>query len=181
MFFGYFFKGGKWELSYILNGSLAGLVGITAGCAVVSPFSAIIIGLTAGVVLVISLDIVEASKVDDAVGAFAVHGACGALGVLAIGFLGIEELVLALGGTSAGLLLGGGFAQLGVQIVGVLGIAAWTIVTSAVMFTVLKAIGLLRMPAAADEVGIDAYEHGASVWPDVLPVPGEGTAPAAGD
>lgn len=176
MFYGYVFKGGKWSLPYILNGSLAGLVGITAGCAYVSPVGALIIGATAGVVLVLSLDAVEAAKVDDAVGAFAVHGACGALGALAVGFLGVEGLV----GENYGLLMGGGAELLISQVVGVAGIVAWTTVTSVIVFGALKALGLLRMPAAANEIGIDAYEHGASVWPDVLPYD-EKTAPAAGD
>ena len=84
----------------------------------------------------------------------------------------------------------GGAGLLVSQAVGVLGIAAWTTVTSAAVFLALKSVGLLRMPTAADEIGIDAYEHGASVWPDVLPVPvskggadagGSAAAPATGD
>jgi len=189
MLYGYFMKGGKWDLGLVLNGSLAGLVGITAGCAFVNPLGALLIGAAAGVVMVISVDIVEASKVDDAVGAFAVHGACGALGVLAIGFLGIGELTEAAGGSGAGLLMGGGVDMLISQIVGLVGITAWVTVASVVTFGALKAAGLLRMPTAADEIGIDAYEHGASVWPDVLPIPvskggtdaGGAAAPATGD
>lgn len=180
MLFAYFVKGGKWDLSYILNGSLAGLVGITAGCAFVSPTSAILIGITAGIVVILAMDAVEAAKIDDAVGAFAVHGACGMLGTLAIGFLGIEELVVAFGAEGGGILLGNGPELLIAQAVGVIGVAVWASVTSIAMFGVLKALGLLRMPAGAEQVGIDAHEHGASVWPDVLPIPSDGV-PAVGD
>jgi len=175
MLFGYFTKGGKWDLGYILNGSLAGLVGITAGCAFVSPVASIIIGLTAGVVLVLTMDALEVAKVDDAVGAFAVHGACGALGSLAIGFWGIPALT----STAGGLFLGGGFDLLVSQLIGVVWVTVWAVVAGGLMFGGLRALGLLRMPASADMVGIDAYEHGASVWPDILPVPGD--SPAAGD
>ncbi|MAS35090.1 MAG: ammonium transporter [Anaerolineaceae bacterium] len=187
MFFAYFTKGGKWDLGLILNGSLAGLVGITAGCAFVSPISSLIIGLIAGIVVVLVVNIVEAAKIDDAVGAFAVHGACGMWGTLAIGLFAIPELT----GGSAGLLAGGGVAQLITQATGVIAVAVWATVTSAIMFSVLKAVGVLRMPAKADEIGIDVYEHGAVVMPDLLPMTdgpiagtdtlSKGTSPAVGD
>jgi len=168
MFFAYMTQGGKWNLAFILNGSLAGLVGITAGCAFVSPLAAIIIGGAAGVLVVLVVSAVEAAKVDDAVGAFAVHGACGMLGTLAIGLFGIPALT----GGAAGLFLGGGFALLITQAIGVIAVALWTVVTSAIMFSILKAAGLLRMPVSAEEPGIDVYEHGATVMPDLLPMPG---------
>jgi Amt family ammonium transporter len=173
MFFAYFTQGGKWDLGFILNGSLAGLVGITAGCAFVSPVASMIIGLMAGILVVLVVKAVEAAKIDDAVGAFAVHGACGMLGSLSIGLFGLPALT----GTAGGVFVGGGFEQLGAQILGVAAVAIWATVTSFIMFSVLKALGLLRMPAAADAIGIDAYEHGASVMPDLLPLPG--TAPMA--
>ncbi len=169
-----YFRTGKWDLGFILNGSLAGLVGITAGCAFVSPVAAILIGITAGVVVVLAVDAVEMAKIDDAVGAFAVHGACGALGSLAIGFWGIPELTE----TAGGLFMGGGFALLGTQLYGVVIVAVWATVTGVLMFGALKAAGLLRMPTGADEVGIDAYEHGASIYGDILPIP---SAEPAGD
>ena len=165
MFFVYI-RRGKWDLTFILNGSLAGLVGITAGCAFVSPIGALAIGVTAGVLVVLAVDAVEAAGVDDAVGAFAVHGVCGAMGSLAIGFWGLPALTE----TAGGLLVGGGVDLLLVQATGVVVVAIWAVVTGAVMFGAIKAIGLLRMPSTADGVGIDAYEHGASVWPDILPI-----------
>ncbi|GAB4517120.1 MAG: ammonium transporter [Anaerolineae bacterium] len=180
MFFVYFTKGGKWDLPFILNGSLAGLVGITAGCAVVSPVASIFIGITAGILVVLVVDVVERAKIDDAVGAFAVHGACGMMGTLAIGFWGIESLVTGLNGSApgGGLFMGGGVELLIAQLVGVAAIAVWAGVTSVIMFGALRALGVLRIPAKAEELGIDVYEHGASVWPDILPIE---TSPAAGD
>ena len=175
MLYAYFTKGGKWDLPLMLNGSLAGLVGITAGCAFMSPGSALIVGAVAGVLVVLAVDLVEAMKIDDAVGAFAVHGVNGMWGSIAIGLFGLEALT----GSSSGILVGGGIDLLGSQILGVVAVAIWSASTSYVMFKGIMMMGLLRMPTAADEIGIDAYEHGASVWPDVLPLPEE--APAAGD
>ncbi|MBZ0296941.1 MAG: ammonium transporter [Anaerolineae bacterium] len=185
MFYVYFTKGGKWDLAFILNGALAGLVGITAGCAFVSPVASIAIGITAGVLVVIVAGIVESAKVDDAVGAFAVHGACGAMGSLAIGFWGNPALT----GGAAGLFVGGGLDLLITQIIGVGAVAIWVTLASVVMFTAIKALGVLRMSPAAEAVGIDVHEHGASVMPDLLPMPGSSmagtdtrsSAPAVGD
>ena len=181
MFFAFSTKGGKWDLSLALNGALAGLVGITASCAFVAPWAALLIGLTAGVVVVISVDIVAGAGIDDAVGAFAVHGACGMLGVLSIGFFGIEELLWS--DVGAGLFMpNGGVGLLWLQFYGMAAVAIWTTVTAAVMFLGLKAIGKLRIPDNALDMGIDVYEHDASVWPDVLDIDAEkGAAPAMGD
>ncbi len=184
MLYAYFTKGGTWDLSLILNGSLAGLVGITAGCAFLAPGAALITGAIAGVLVVVAMDAMEAVKIDDAVGAFAVHGACGMWGSLAIGLFALGGLT----GGDAGILSGGGADLLIAQVIGVVAVTAWAGVIGFAMFKAIDAIGLLRMPEAADAVGIDAYEHGASVWPDVLPVPGDDEeasgatpAPATGD
>lgn len=166
MFYAYFTNGGKWDLSFILNGSLAGLVGITAGCAFVSPVASLLIGAISGVLVVIAVRVVEAAKVDDAVGAFSVHGVCGMFGTLAIGLWGNPALT----GGAAGLFMGGGVSLLATQAVGVVAVGAWTIVTSSIMFGALRAVGLLRMPANANMVGIDVYEHGATMMPDLLPM-----------
>lgn len=179
---------GKWDLGLTLNGSLAGLVAITAGCAFVAPWAAVIIGLIAGVLVIVVMDVIEALKIDDPVGAFAVHGGCGIFGTLAIGFLGQPELTNGAGG----LLLGGGLDMLINQAIGVAAVALWVGVFSVVMFSALKAVKRLRVNAVADQIGIDIYEHGASVWPDVLPIAEEegqpkldsgrsATAPAVGD
>ena len=153
-----------WNVSFILNGALAGLVAITAGCASVTPINAIIIGVLAGVVLVISIGVIENLKIDDAVGAFSVHGACGAFGTLMIGIVGSS----ALGAPS--LFDGGTLDTLGSQLTGVVGVAVWVGVTSFVMFWALNALNILHVDPEADRIGIDAFEHHASVWPNVLPL-----------
>lgn len=155
---------GGWNMSFILNGSLAGLVGITAGCAFVTPIGAVVIGLLSGAVLVYSMRFVESMKIDDAVGAFSVHGACGAFGTLMIGIIGSS----ALGAPS--LLDGGSLDLLGAQVFGVVGVAVWVGVTSYIMFRVLNGMDVLHVDPEADRIGIDAYEHHASVWPNVLPL-----------
>lgn len=176
-----FVRTGKWDLPFTLNGSLAGLVAITAGCAFVDSLGAVIIGIAAGIVVVLTVDVVERIKIDDAVGAFAVHGACGILGTLAIGLFGMSNLTL---NGQAGLLTGGGLDLLGTQFVGSASVVIFVALSAVVMFLVLKAFGRLRVNPKADTIGIDAYEHGASAWPDVLPMmdegmSGEAAAPAA--
>jgi Amt family ammonium transporter len=140
------------------------------------------------IVLIIAIEAVEKVKIDDAVGAFAVHGACGILGTLAVGLF--AESALTFNG-EAGLFNGGGLALLGVQATGSLATVAFVGVSSVIMFGALKAIGKLRVSSKADVVGIDIYEHGASLWPDVLPFPEDdiaqgkpgvaATSPAVGD
>ena len=165
----------SWNVSFILNGSLAGLVAITAGCATVTPINAVIIGLLSGVVLVISIGVVESLKIDDAVGAFSVHGACGAFGTLMIGIVGSSALLEAGDWKhQASLLDGGSLDLLGAQIIGVVVIAIWVGVTSFIMFRVLNSMEVLHVDPEADRIGIDAYEHHASVWPNVLPLREEG-------
>lgn len=163
MFFKHYRTQG-WNMSFILNGSLAGLVAITAGCAAVTPIAAIVIGLLAGVLVVLAVTAVERMKIDDAVGAFSVHGACGAFGTLMIGIVGSS----ALGAPS--LLDGGTLETLITQIIGVVGVAVWVTVTSFIMFAALNAANILHVDPEADRIGIDAYEHHASVWPNVLPL-----------
>jgi Amt family ammonium transporter len=171
LFFVYL-RTGKWDLPAALNGTLAGLVGVTAGCAFISPQAAVFIGLTAGVLVILAADAIERAKIDDAVGAFAVHGACGIMGILAIG-LWAEPTLTIVGPMAgkAGLFLGGGLELLGVQALGSVSTILWVGATSVVMFGALKAINRLRVSTKADVVGIDVYEHGATAYPDVLPHP----------
>ena len=159
-----YFRSHKWDLTYCLNGALSGLVGITAGCAFVLPWAAVLIGITGGVLAVLGIDLIEKCKIDDPVSAFTVHGINGMMGTLAVGFLAQKELTL---NGKGGLLLGGGFDLLGVQILGVVAIAVFTVAFAFVMFSILKSLKLLRVHEEADKVGIDIYEHGTSVWPDV--------------
>jgi len=101
------------------------------------------------------------------VGAFAVHGSCGMMGTIAVGFFAHPSLSI---NQKAGLFLGGGFDLLGVQLGGVAAISIFTVVFSFLMFGSLKALGMLRVNEEADHIGIDVYEHGASAWPDVYPI-----------
>lgn len=163
MFFIYA-RSGKWDITYTLNGSLAGLVAITAGCAFVAPWAAVITGLVAGVLVVLAMDFLESAYIDDPVGAFSVHGACGILGTLAIGFLGQPELT----GGSGGLLLGGSIEQLFTQLLGSASVVIFVSVSAFLMFGLLRALGRLRVSSLADQSSIDVYEHNATLWPDVL-------------
>ena len=157
----------QWHLFCGLNGSLAGLVAVTAGCAYVMPWAAALIGAVAGVLVLIVVDIIEWFEIDDPVGAFAVHGACGMLGIIAVGLFGHPALTI---NKKAGLFLGGGFDLLGVQLGGEVAIIIFVVIFSFVMFAALNAVGMLRVNEEADRIGIDVYEHGASAWPDVYPI-----------
>ncbi len=143
------------SLSLSLNGALAGLVAITAGCDIVSPGGALIIGILAGILLVFSVEFIDqVLKVDDPVGAVSVHGVCGAFGTLAVGLFA----------TDGGLFYGGGAKLLGVQAVGVLAIGAWAFFTGLILFKILKATNGLRVEKKIEEEGLDVYEHGESVY-----------------
>ena len=142
---------GKPDPSMSLNGALAGLVGITAGADVISPMGSIIVGLLAGIVVVLSVEFIDkVLHIDDPVGAVSVHGVCGALGTLAVGLFHTE----------AGLFYGGGFAQLGAQFVGVAAAFVWVVITAGILFGVLKALGKLRVSETEELQGLDISEHG---------------------
>lgn len=145
------FKFGKPEVGMTLNGTLAGLVGITAGCANVAPGSAIVIGLAAGALVVASVMAFDKIKVDDPVGAISVHGVCGAWGTLAAGLFNM-------GGTTAKII--------GVQLLGIGADFLWVFPTTFIMFKLIdKTIGLRVSPE--DEVtGLDVTEHGGTAYPD---------------
>ncbi len=141
----------KPEVGMSLNGALAGLVGITAGCANVSPSSAVIIGAVAGVLVVFSVLFFERIRVDDPVGAISVHGVCGAWGTLAAG-------IFNMGGTSLGII--------GVQLLGIVACFAWTFIAAFLMFkTIAWTVGL-RVSAEEEMEGLDFTEHGGSAYPD---------------
>jgi ammonium transporter, Amt family len=146
---------GKPDLSMTLNGALAGLVGITAGCAAVSPEGAVAIGLITGIGVVFFVELFDkVLKVDDPVGAISVHGASGALGTLLVGIFA----------TDGGLLYGGGFHLLGVQAIGVLAVGAWTIVTAFILFSIIKKTIGMRVPSNEEREGLDIHEHGSSSY-----------------
>ena len=147
---------GKPDPSMALNGALAGLVAITAGCAFVSPVSAIIIGLAAGVLVVVSVEFFEKIlNIDDPVGAVSVHGVCGAFGTIAVGLFAQE----AYGGIN-GLFFGGGIRLLGVQLLGVVSVFAWTFVVCLGIFAVIKKTIGLRVKPEEELRGLDIGEHG---------------------
>ena len=147
---------GKPDAGMSLNGALAGLVSITAGCAFVSPVSAAIIGLLGGIVVVLSVLFLERLQIDDPVGAVSVHGTCGALGTILLGLFHKEQ----------GIFFGGSFGFLWAQIVGVVAVLAWCLATGFILFYAIKAATGLRVSEDEEMVGLDYEEHGASAYPD---------------
>ncbi len=154
----------KPDASMALNGALAGLVGITAGCASVTPFGAIFIGGVAGVLVVLSVIFIDrVLKVDDPVGAISVHGVCGAWGTLACGLVNAEK-VLGVGDANGGLFYGGGLEQFGVQTLGV-GVAfAWAFGLGLVLFFGIKKTFGLRVSKDEELRGLDVGEHGMEAY-----------------
>jgi Amt family ammonium transporter len=136
------------------NGALAGLVAITAPCGVVSPAASVIIGLIGGILVVLAVEFIDkVLKIDDPVGASSVHLVCGIWGTLAVGIWGNVE------GTAVGVLHGGGFQQLGIQLLGVVSVGAWAAITSLVLFLVIKAVLGLRVSPKEELQGLDITEH----------------------
>jgi ammonium transporter, Amt family len=176
MFFQYF-RTGKWDLVATMNGSLAGLVAVTGGCAFFSPQASIIVGIVGGIVLPLAADLLEKLKIDDAVGASPVHLACGAWGIIAIGLFAEPSLTPFAANVKSGmgglLIPGGGAEIMMTQLLGLGATIAWVGVTSVIMFGALKAAGLLRVNIKAEMDGnfIDAYEHGQTITPDVIGLP----------
>lgn len=146
-------KFGKPEVGMSLNGTLAGLVGITAGCANVTPGSAILIGAVAGILVVFSVLFFDKIKIDDPVGAISVHGVCGAWGTLAAGIFNI-------GGTSIKIL--------SVQCIGIVSCFAWTFCTAFILFKIIDSTMGLRVSAEEEIEGLDSTEHGGNAYPDFL-------------
>lgn len=142
-------------LSMALNGALAGLVAITAGCNIVSPGGALIIGTIAGIILVFSVEILDQKlKIDDPVGAVSVHGVNGAFGTLAVGLFATE----------GGLLYGGGTDLLLSQFIGVIAIFIWAFGLGLILFKLIKATIGLRVTQRIEEEGLDVYEHGENAY-----------------
>ena len=151
---------GKPNLPQTLNGALAGLVSITAGCGNMSAIGAVFAGLIGGIIVVFSIEFIEKKlKIDDAIGAASVHGVAGAWGTLVIGLWGID------GEAGIGLFNGGGFGQLGTQAIGVLAYAVWSITLSFIILKILKSTMGLRVTKEEEEVGLDLSEHGEIAYP----------------
>lgn len=148
-------KYGKPSFSLTLNGILAGLVGITAGCDLVSPLGALIIGLICGIVLVFAIEFIDAKlHIDDPVGASSVHGVCGILGTLLTGLFALDS----------GALYGHGFGFFGAQLLGIISIDLWAAVTGFLLFWGINKIASLRVDKRIEEEGLDIYEHGESCY-----------------
>ena len=159
----------KPDVSMSLNGSLAGLVAITAGCDMVTPFGSVIIGICAGFAVVFGIEFVDQKlKVDDPVGAVGVHCINGALGTILTGLFAYYN------GTEVeplGVFYGGGFHFFGIQVLGVVAVIAWVAITMTIVFNVIKHTIGLRVSEAEEIMGLDKPEHGlSSAYADFMPV-----------
>ncbi len=144
-------KYGKPDVSMTLNASLAGLVGITAGCARLDALGSIVVGAVSGILVVVVVEVMDNKlHIDDPVGAVAVHFANGIWGTLAAGLLAVD----------GGLFYGGGLRQFGIQVLGIAAILAWTTVTMLIIFTIIKKTVGLRVTPEEEMGGLDTYEHG---------------------
>ena len=154
---------GKPDLTMALNGSLAGLVAITAPCDLVTTNAAIAIGLVAGVLVVLSVFALDKAHVDDPVGAVSVHCVNGVWGTLAVGLFA-APVAAGYGNDAPGLLYGGGLRLLGVQALGALCTAAWAFGTGSAIFFALRKAHILRVPAKTELKGLDLVEHGQDAY-----------------
>ncbi len=149
---------GKPNVGMTLNGALAGLVGITAGCANVNNLGAVLIGLISGVIVVYSINFLERQGFDDAVGAVSVHGICGIWGVFSVAIFDI----------SSGLLFTGGTSLIIPQLIGILSISAWAYGTSYLVLKVIDSALGLRVTVEEEIAGLDATEHGTIAYGDFI-------------
>lgn len=161
-------KNGKPDVSMSLNGSLAGLVAVTAGCADVDAIGSAVIGLVSGIIVVLAVEFVDIKlRIDDPVGAFAVHGVNGFWGGLAVGLFATGEGQNGI----TGLFYGGGLAQLGKQALAILCIIAWTVVCMTIVFFIIKKTIGLRVTKEEEMQGLDISEHGlVSAYADFMPI-----------
>ena len=163
-----YFQNGTWDLLSVCNGLLAGLVSITAGCSVVDPWAAIIIGLVGAFVFNYSCKLLEKLKIDDPLAAAPMHGFCGAWGVFAVGLFCNPRLMMTSYGRdnveSKGAFFGGDGKLLGTQILGIVVIIAWTCTLLGGVFYALNMAGLLRVDPEVEMAGLDVSKHGGSAY-----------------
>ena len=172
------FRTKKWDTTGILNGFLAGLVGITCPCYWVSGFGAACIGAVAGVIVILAMDLLEHWRIDDPVGAWPVHGACGIWGTLSLGLFasgeysaagsspfGVPSIVAKSPDALTGLFYGGGIKVLEAQFIGSLIVCTATFASAMAMFAALNAIGMLRVSKEGELMGLDLDQHGISAYP----------------
>ena len=163
----------KPDLSMMLNGAIAALVAITAACAFVAPYAAIVIGLVSGVIVVLGVLLVEKARIDDPIGALAAHGMAGIWGTLSLGLLALPAQAKSLATGGGGLLYGGGFHQLGVQALGLAVVGVFTFSVSFGALWLMKVTFGIRTDAEAETAGLDVSEHGMWGYPEFyIPVPG---------
>ena len=154
---------GKPDLGISMNGALGALVGITAGCKFVDLPGAAIIGAVGAIGVIFSVEFFDkVAKIDDPVGAISVHGAGGVIGTLCVGLFATRETEL------KGLFYGGGFKLFGIQLVGVLAVAAWVILSSGIMFYILKKTMGLRVSKEEEIEGLDIAEHASEAYPEFV-------------
>lgn len=164
----------KWDVSFTVNGFLAGLVAITCPCYWVSPTGAILLGGVAGIIVVAGVELLEWLRIDDPIGAVPVHGICGIWGTLSLGLFACGQY----GSTGpispdntaplTGLLYGGGTQLLVAQSVGSLIITATTFAGAMVMMHLVNATGILRVSQEGELYGLDLHEHGISAYPEYV-------------
>ena len=178
-----YFRTKVWDTGLTVNGFLAGLVAITAPCYWVSPLGSVIIGAIAGIVMIIGIEVIEWFRVDDPVGAVAVHGFCGIFGTLSIGLFATGDFGVpgATGpdvsaGTVTGLFYGGGADQLISQLKGSLAVTGIVLVAGLVLMFGVKATRTLRISEAGELEGIDIHEHGGPAYHPEFAYMGTGTA-----
>ena len=166
----------KWDCGMTLNGLLAGLVAITCPCYWVSPGGAILIGLIAGVVVVLGTDLLEFLRIDDPCGAWPVHGLCGiwgtwSLGLFATGLYGAPTPLGAdnsAGAVVKGLFFGGGWHQFEAQVIGNAIIGIGVFVVSMILMWLVNLTGTLRVSKEGEEEGLDIHEHGGEAYPEMI-------------
>src|SRR5260221_30854 len=173
MFVAYFMSK-KWDMSFTVNGFLAGLVAITCPCYWVSPTGAILLGAVAGVIVVYGVELLEYLRIDDPIGAVPVHGMCGIWGTWSLGLFATGQFG-ATGPFAAdnsaplkGLFYGGGTQVLVAQMIGNGIITVSTFVFALVVMYVVNAMGLLRISAEGENYGLDLHEHGISAYPEYV-------------
>ncbi len=155
---------GKPDLTMIINGILAGLVSITAGCANLTLVGSWLAGLVGGIIVVFSVAALDAAEIDDPVGAFSVHGVCGVWGTLVVGIWGFD---IQGDGSALGFLVGGDFSQFFIQALGCAAYAIWTLVTCWIAWSVIGGLfGGIRVSEEEETQGLDIGEHGMEAYPD---------------
>ncbi|MBB6634416.1 ammonium transporter [Cohnella thailandensis] len=159
---------GKADIPVMLNGALAGLVAITASCAFVESWAALVIGLIAGLLVFAGMRLVDKLRIDDPIAAISAHGLAGIWGTLSTGFFATKELAEQVGVGREGLFYGGGLHQLGIQALGVVvcGLFAFA-VSYVILFAIKKTIGL-RVTEEQEIVGLDISEHGSYGYPEQM-------------